>query len=70
MKPNRQSIDIKGRNKLLKYLPYVLLSFIVFGANSGLELNYFVKGYISLIELQVGILLIYFITSKFKKHRE
>ena len=62
-------IERKGfpSGKWIKYLPYPLLGLLIFYVNSQLDFNYFVKGYLSLLELQVAIVLVYYITSKLRK---
>lgn len=52
----------------IKYLLYPILGMSIFYTNSRLEFNYFIKGYLSFIELQIAVIAIYFITSKLKKH--
>ncbi len=56
----------------LKSLPFLILGCIIFSFNSTLELPYFVKGYLSLIEAQTGLLLFYFLFRKnlVKKNQE
>lgn len=55
-------------DKYLKYLLYPLLGLIVFYGNSQLEFNYFIKGYLSLLELQLGALIIYWMFFKRKSN--
>lgn len=64
---NRQIVKNKTIIKLSKYSLYPILGLLVFYGNSQLNINYFVKGYLSLLELQIGILIIYFLFSKLKK---
>jgi hypothetical protein len=46
----------------LRLLPFVGLGALVFALNSGIETNYFLKGYLTLLELQTAILVLYFLT--------
>lgn len=66
---NYQILKNKTITKFSKYSLYPILGLLVFYGNSQLNLNYFVKGYLSLLELQVGILIIYFLSSKLRKGR-
>ena len=45
----------------LKLLPYLVLGGVVFAFNSQTNLNYMLRGYFTLLETQVGIVLIYFL---------
>ena len=53
--------------RLLRYFPYLILGSLILYTNSQLNLNYFLRGYLSLLELQIGIVVIFFIASKSKK---
>jgi hypothetical protein len=53
-----------GRKTLVKMLPYGLLGLAVFSFNSSLELPYVVRGYATLMEFQVGFLVLYFLSQK------
>jgi hypothetical protein len=53
-----------GRKTLIKMLPYALLGLAVFSFNSSLELPYIVRGYATLMEFQVGFLVLYFLLQK------
>ena len=52
---------------LRKLSPYLLFGLLLFLLNSALSLNYWLKGYLTILELQAGILLIYFVLNKLKK---
>jgi uncharacterized membrane protein len=52
-----------------RLLPFLALGALVFAFNSSLELNYLVKGYITLLELQAGIVVLYFLLAKLSKSR-
>jgi hypothetical protein len=49
------------------YLPYLILGGVVFWGNSNLELPYFLRGYLTLLEAQLGLALLYFLV--FKRHK-
>jgi hypothetical protein len=55
--------QIKRKN-LLKMLPYVILGASIFCFNSSLDLPYFIRGYSTLLEFQVGFLILYFLVQK------
>lgn len=48
----------------LKLLPYLVLGGVVFALNSQINLNYMLRGYFTLLETQVGIVLIYFLMNR------
>lgn len=48
----------------LKLLPYLVLGGVVFTLNSQMDLNYMLRGYFTLLETQVGIVLIYFLMNR------
>jgi len=63
------TIDFNNRKQRqyltgLRLLPYAALGALVFSLNSGTNLNYIFRGYLVLLEAQVGIVLIYFLMSK------
>ncbi len=51
----------------LKLLPYLVLGVVVFAFNSQTNGNYLLRGYFTLLEAQVGIVLIYFLMNKLTK---
>jgi uncharacterized membrane protein len=53
-----------------RLLPFLALGVLVFAFNSSLELNYLVKGYITLLELQAGIVVLYFLLAKLGKSQK
>ncbi len=53
-----------GRKTLGKMLPYALMGLAVFSFNSSLDLPYVVRGYATLMEFQVGFLILYFLVQK------
>ncbi|EPF20305.1 MAG: hypothetical protein EWV58_10225 [Microcystis aeruginosa Ma_MB_F_20061100_S19] len=53
-----------------RLLPFLVLGVLVFAFNSSLELNYLVKGYITLLELQAGIVVLYFLLAKLGKSQK
>lgn len=53
-----------GRKTVSKMLPYALMGLALFSFNSSLDLPYVVRGYATLMELQVGFLILYFLVQK------
>jgi hypothetical protein len=56
-----------SRAVLARFFPYLLLGGAVFYGNSSLELPYFIRGYLALIESQLGLVILYFLV--LKRHR-
>lgn len=48
----------------IKMFPYGLLGLAVFSFNSSLDLPYMARGYATIMEFQVGFLIIYFLLQK------
>jgi hypothetical protein len=53
-----------GKKTLIKMLPYAVLGLAVFSFNSSLDVPYVVRGYSTLMEFQVGFLILYFLSQK------
>lgn len=53
--------------KKWQLFPFVLGGLILFVINSNLELNYFAKGYLTILEIQTLALLFYFLIAKYRK---
>ncbi|WP_013323056.1 hypothetical protein [Gloeothece verrucosa] len=51
-------------NQWLRLLPYLLVGTFVFISNSQTDLNYFLRGYLVLLESSFGLVLIYFLVAK------
>jgi hypothetical protein len=53
-------------SKLLgaRFIPHFILGGIIFWGNSSLELPYFLRGYLTLLESQLGLALLYTFTLK------
>jgi hypothetical protein len=51
-------MNISGSNKklLLRSLPFLGLGLLIFTINSSLEMPYMVRGYVTLLEAQLGLL--------------
>lgn len=48
----------------LRFLPYAALGIVVFALNSSFEFNYFVKGYLTILQCQAGIVLVYYLMQR------
>jgi len=59
---NRPKINLNW----LRLLPYISIGGLIFYFNSTLEFNYLIKGYLTLMESQLLILIIYLINKKTK----
>ncbi len=66
---NNQRIKIKIHQ--LRLVPYLAIGSLIFYFNSNLDLNYIVKGYLVLMQSQLCIIVIYFLTARFanKPHK-
>jgi hypothetical protein len=53
--------------KKWQLLPYLLFGLLLFAVNSSFNLNYFARGYLTILEIQVGIVILYFWLAKQKK---
>lgn len=48
----------------LRLIPYAAFGALAFSLTSAANLNYFLRGYLVLLEAQAGIVVIYFLMSK------
>lgn len=60
---NNQKLKLKLHQ--LRLVPYLAIGSLIFYLNSNLDLNYVVKGYLVLMESQLCIIIIYFLTTSF-----
>ncbi|MDF0555958.1 hypothetical protein [Kamptonema sp. UHCC 0994] len=67
---NVDSRKFEGKSTWMRLLPYATLGILVFSLNSASDLNYFLKGYLVLLEAQAGIVLIYFLMSKLARSKK
>ncbi|EGK87763.1 hypothetical protein D0A34_07310 [Microcoleus vaginatus PCC 9802] len=65
---NLNSRNLEGTPIWIRFAPYAALGILIFSLNSGSELNYFLRGYLVILQAQVGIVLLYFAMSKFRKN--
>lgn len=63
---NLNSMKQNGQGAWLSLLPYLVLGIIIFSFNSSLDVPYFLRGYLTLLEVQVGLLALYFLLRKFR----
>lgn len=64
---NVKSQPLRLSQNRLRLFPYVILGGLIFAFNSSLQLNYFFKGYLTLIESQIVIIGIFFLMAKLAK---
>ncbi|CUR31688.1 conserved hypothetical protein [Planktothrix tepida PCC 9214] len=50
-----------------RFLPYTVLGILIFYCNSTWDVNFFVKGYLTILELQTAIILLYFLMGRLSK---
>ena len=50
-----------------RFLPYGVLGLLIFYFNSTWDSNIFVKGYLTLLEVQTSMVLLYFMMGRFSK---
>lgn len=62
MKQSNNSFTVSAKKWQL--LPYLIFGLIIFAVTSSLNLNYFAKGYLTILEIQTGIVALYFMMSK------
>jgi hypothetical protein len=54
----------KSRLTLFRLVPFAALGVLVFSFNANQEMPYMVKGYLTLLEVQVGFLAVFLATRK------
>ena len=65
---NFNSRKLEGTPSWMRLAPYAALGILIFSLNSGSEQNYFLRGYAVVLQAQAGIVLLYFLMSKFRKN--
>jgi hypothetical protein len=65
---NLNSRKLEGTPSWMRFAPYAALGILIFSLYSGSELNYFLRGCLVILQAQVGIVLVYFAMSKFRKN--
>jgi hypothetical protein len=53
-----------------RFLPYAVFGAVAFSLASASHFNYFFRGYILLLEIQAGILLVYFLGNRLTKSKK
>lgn len=61
---NLNNQRLKFKLHQLRLVPYLAIGSLIFYLNSNLDLNYIVKGYLVLMESQLCIIVIYFLTAR------
>lgn len=64
---NLSSQQLKIKPNRLHLLIYVGFGSLVFSLNSMLSVNYLIKGYLVLLESQIGLVTLYFLTRYLKR---
>jgi hypothetical protein len=67
---NIKSQQLRLPRSRLRLLPYVILGGLIFAFNSSLQLNYFLRGYLALIESQIVIIGIFFLMAKLARRNK
>ncbi|MCU0567256.1 MAG: hypothetical protein MUF49_11735 [Oculatellaceae cyanobacterium Prado106] len=57
--------NAKSTLMLLRFAPFVALGTLMFSLNSMIELPDLLRGYITLLEVQAGLLVAYFVARKY-----
>ncbi|NJK73971.1 MAG: hypothetical protein HC786_32520 [Richelia sp. CSU_2_1] len=65
---NYNSRKLEGTPNWMRFAPYAALGILVFSLNSTSELNYFWKGYLTILQAQAGIVMLYFAMFKFRQY--
>ncbi len=63
----RNPISWRNRVSRVQLIPFAAIGIIAFYLTSATDLNYFWRGYLTLIIAQGGILLVYFLRSRLAK---
>jgi hypothetical protein len=63
------SMTVQLSPRWLRVLPFLGLGVVIFTLNSATEWNYFLRGYLTLLELQAGIVILYFLRAKIGKSK-
>ena len=65
----KYKMSLMSRNKKWQFIPLIILGVLIFGQTSGLELNPFVKSYLLVMEINITLLCVFFL-SKHKSDRQ
>ncbi len=65
---NLSNQQLKIKPNILRLFPYLVFGSLVFHLNSMLSVNYLVKGYLVLLESQIGLVILYFL-ARYLKHK-
>ncbi|MCT7979559.1 hypothetical protein [Laspinema olomoucense] len=57
----------KANIKKMSLVPFVILGILAFTGTSSLNLSYFWRGYVVLLETQAGLVILYFLMHKLSK---
>ena len=62
-------LTVKSIAKKIRFLPYALVGIAVFAFNSNSDSNPYLQIYVTILESQIGIALVYFSTKKLENIR-
>jgi hypothetical protein len=60
-------INLSDKQSVFRLAPFLALGILIFSFNPNPDMPYFLRGYITLMEVQVGCLAVFFATRKFIK---
>jgi hypothetical protein len=58
---------LSDKRSLLRLAPFLALGLLVFASNANQDLPYLLRGYVTLLEIQVGLLAVFFGTRRLVK---
>lgn len=57
-------LAVNSITKKVKFLPYALVGIAIFTLNGSYDINPYLQVYVTLLEAQLGVVLVYFLTKK------
>ncbi len=71
MKMIKSSKSLFSYSRQWQLISFLILGLLIFSLNSIMEVNYFIKHYLLILEIQTGIVCLYFLSLKLKtfKHK-
>lgn len=69
MKIIQSSNPLLSNSRQWRLIPFLVLGLLIFSLNSLIEVNYFVKHYLIILEIQAAIIGLYLISLKLRKSR-
>jgi hypothetical protein len=56
--------SLKSRLALFRFMPLMAIGALIFAFNANQEMPYLIKGYVTLLEVQTGLLAVFFASRK------